>query len=207
MNTKPANQPTYDEHPSYGVATISRQTNSSRRLFGSSDSGPDYINLEISTARLVHYPGALIAQPLSDQRLITVNMSVLQFTELIACHGGTGVPCTITWHKGELIQEPPEPTTRREIIEKAFEKEMQHLGRDCDALLAQARTLSQKPNVNKGDREALVKFAESLVSRLTAKTPYVISHFTETIELMCAETKINSAATTAPPKATTSPSS
>jgi hypothetical protein len=179
-------------HPAFGHLSISRQSSSHNRLFGAS--GPCYncVTIQISEASLNTDQDSGRCTIWPTNHILEVTLSPLQFAEAVAtlnCSEGTA--CTITRRDGKIIPAPDQSTTRRQMVEDSFRKNMVDLGRECDEFLERARALKEKPNVNKGDREEFVKLAEGLVAKITATTPYVVSQFTEVVERMLTEIKVD----------------
>lgn len=193
-----------ESHPSYGHITIGRQSSNRERLFGTAANGHNCITIEISEATFEHDPqtGSCYIHP--AKRVIEVTMSPLQFAEVIGnLNCAEGQACTITWREGKgHIHPPDKSTTRLDILADNFRRNMCALGKECDEFLVMARALKEKANVNKGDREAFVKLAEGLVAKITATTPYIAEQFTDVVERMVAETKLDKCApssSSAPP--------
>lgn len=183
------------QHPTFGHITFSRQSSNRDRLFGASGHNHNCISIEISEARVDVDDGEGTYFINAEKRILEVALSPLQFAEAIsALNCSEGSPCTITWRDGKFLPPPDGETTRREHIEETFRQEMIELGKGCDEFLTQARALREKANVNKGDREQFVKLAEGLVNKITATTPYIMGRFTEVVEEMLSETKVDSAA-------------
>jgi hypothetical protein len=184
------------EHPSFGHVTIGRQSSNRDRLFGAAGSNHNCISIEISdaTVDVDEAEGSYFIN--ARKRILEIAMTPLQFAEAIASlNCSEGSPCTITWRDGKFLSAPDEPpTTRLEHVEKQFQHEMIELGKECDEFLATARALREKANVNKGDREQFVKLAEGLVNKITATTPYLMKRFTECVEDLMCEIKVDSSA-------------
>lgn len=181
-----------ETHPSYGHISVKRQSSNRPNLFGTVASGYNSITLEISEAAFQHEEtrGCYITPV---KRLIEVTMSPLQFAELIgSLNCAEGQPCTITWREGIGHIKPSEKyTTRLGLLTESFTREMAKLGQDCQEILHMARTLKDKPHINKSDREDFVKLAEQMVAKITMQTPHISKEFSEVIEKMRAEAKLN----------------
>lgn len=194
-------------HPSYGHITIGRQSSNRERLFGTASNGHNTISIEISEATFEHDPDSGMCYVHPAKRILEVSMSPLQFAEAIASlNCAEGQACTITWREGKgFIKTDDEPTTKREILARVFEKAMRDLDKDCVQFVDRAKALRDKANVNKGDREEFVKLAESLVAVITRTVPYVASQFTDVVERILAEAKADQSC--APSSSSAPPSS
>lgn len=100
--------PEREEHPSFGWCTVSRVHSSPPgvSLFDSEIRHSEFVQLRISTAtrkRDLHRDWIHG----DTHRLIEIDMSMVQWAELVSSFGSSGVPVTLAWVSGERIESPP----------------------------------------------------------------------------------------------------
>jgi len=189
-------------NPAYGMISAIYNNNGSRsRLFGTAVPGYNCIRIVISAAALVEDDSAIVNCVRETKRLISVDVSPLQFAQFMTTSNrGSGVPCTITWLDGHSIDPPPDPTIPRERVAAEFREKMAKIKEQCANFVAEAKLMHQKASINKSDRDTFVHLAEDIVRTVTSKLPYITDKFAETVDAMLAEIEANkSCAPPAPP--------
>lgn len=179
---------TEDKHESYGMLSFSRFNGGTRHYFGSSiehDGGIELVLREGSVARGISNDWFH-----AGKRLFEIQMSPSQFTELITnMNHGSGVPVTIKYIDGKVMEEPPF-TNKRLQFEKEFSIEMKKLANDLERTIANAKELltSSKP-LNKAQKEEIMKALTNSVSFLSSNAPYISSQFNEQMDRTVMEAK------------------
>ena len=178
------------EHESYAMLGISRSSSSSgRNLFGSSLKHSNTITLKIRPAIIdrglnrdwFHAKGV---------PYVEVEMSYSQFAEAItAMNVGDGVPVTLRYLNGEVIEECPQVDKRQEI-DKEFEDEMFKISQSLKKLTEQAETiLGDKKAPTKSDKEIILKSIKMLRQEIESNVPFIKQSFTEQMDRTVLEAK------------------
>ena len=112
----------YQSHPSYGMVSISRCQSSGTVLHGSDIPHNSIISIEIAK-------GA-VARDLNrnwhvrDGEIIRIDLSPVQYAELISNMNTQGVPCTLKWIKGQgTIENPPQLENVQNFLNQKLTKQ------------------------------------------------------------------------------------
>lgn len=177
-------------HPSFGIVSISR-VSGTHNFFGASGYYGQSVCITISEATIRRDGERHKFDTYPRRRLIEVQMTPLQFAMAISATAAEDTPCTLTWRDGAFTKPPEDHvTTRREALEEEFRAEMAKVADECQGILGQAKTLVDKPTVNKGDRQSFVTVAESLVAHIKSTVPFLVTRFTDVVQDMLAEVKV-----------------
>jgi len=176
-------------HPSYGVVTVTRQSGSKENLFGTMTPGYHTMCLRISEALVTHNTANSTIMLHPERRVIEVNLSMLQWAQLVS--GVEETPCTITWRDGKFINDNPAPITTLAIIHEEFQIAMADLGKLADEIRKHADELDEKPNITKADRKRYKDLASGVASNIAATQPHIMSKIALCAERMIAEAKAN----------------
>lgn len=112
-------------------------------------------------------------------RYIEVALSEAQWATFVSSPNmGSGVPCTLTALRGEMIPALPAPASRKD----QFSKEMNDAMKDAmDALHGAIKDLENLPGSKKAAREIQEKLQKT-VREITKNMPFVASQFEEHVE-------------------------
>ena len=180
-------------HPSFGMVGITH-VRGHANLFGCSFRHTNYIEFKVRQAeRKRDLCGDSI---FARKELIGFAVSPAQFTELITSPNvGYGVPCTLTDLNGQRIETCPVQNTEKEKIYSDFAQSLKELdGRLTDAK-KQIETILSKPTINKSDRANIINLLGSISQQIELNIPFVQQCFSENVDKMVNEAKVELAAT------------
>jgi len=168
-----------EKHPSYGMIGWSRQHGGNRVLFGSELTHSETISLRImqgSTSRDLnrdwHYGG---------KEIIEVLLSPTQFADFLTSpNSGSGIPCTLKYIQGELI-EPPTFIPKAEIFEREFRKDLKDLDELLISMVALASQLAEAPRIKKTEIRELKNKVDRVKMELKSNMPYLYKQFVKNI--------------------------
>jgi hypothetical protein len=116
-------------------------------------------------------------------------MSTSQFADAItSLNQGEGVPCTITVLAGKKVPEPSY-TNKRVLFDKEFEHQMAKITSDTNKFYSEIGRILAKPNIGKGDREAIMEQIRLLRQELDKNVPFIKTQFTEQMDQTVTEAK------------------
>lgn len=184
-----------EEHPSFGMISVSRYTcMPAQHFFGSA---------------IAHHAGVALTIGKASRRrnlsnnwyfeegeIIEVNMTEAQFAELMCSFNTSGVPCTLNHVNRNIANEyaemgvPPCPErNERKEIEAEFKREMSNITKGLNDLIAQAQALQDKPNVNKADRKTFLDIATTLQRKIDSCLPFIQGQFNEAMDSVLVHAK------------------
>lgn len=176
-------------HPSYATIITSRCSGSRESLFGSSIETNHYVTLKISPAELNrHLNNDWIHS--KNIPIIEVIMTETQWAQVVSSvNNGDGCPCTINYMNGKKVEAPPKINKVAEFNNE-FMDSLQKLSKDMRESVADVvEILQTKKNLNKLDRESIIKSMEHLVANIASSMPYVTKQFAETMEKIVLDAK------------------
>lgn len=187
FNKENENAEIIKEHPSFGLVGLSRRNSRGTVLFGSSITHNEIIALTIRRGEVDRHLSREWYH--GKEELIEIEMSSNQFAEFITTPNvGSGVPCTIRHFNGNSAPEPPYEN-RKDMYSKEFEKSMKNLGADLNNSLSIAKTILQKPTINKGDKEELLKLFDKFITSVSSNIPFIENSFVEQMDKTVTEAK------------------
>lgn len=151
---------------SYGMISVGRVTGGGKEgLFGSSINHTNTISLKIGH-------GSLTRDLSSDwfhmeDRLIEVEMSTLQFSELItSLNVGAGIPCTIKFTKddGHINFKPLDNIVS--TFKKEVKNKLSNVSRAMDGIDYKVSELLKKSTINKAERLELLEMLTTITGTL-----------------------------------------
>lgn len=176
-----------EEHPSYGMIEIHRQSsNKGVNLFGSTIKHKETISIKISKAvknrdlnRTWFFP---------RNTVVEIIMSPVQFSEAITSFNTSGVPVTLKFIQGVgQIESCPEEKIR-EVFENEIHKSIAKVSKKLDGLLKTALELKkQKGGLKAGEKNDLCTRIEMMHQELVSNLPYVFRQFNEQMESSVSE--------------------
>jgi hypothetical protein len=172
-----------DEHPAFGMVSLSRISSTGMLLAGSSVKHGNYIRLEIKEAQRNHAFGGRTWW-YGKKSLIQIYISSTQFSEMIMnANVGDGVPCTINRFNGEGrpdIKSMETPVT--EAI-RAMEKRLRDVMGKARAMVQKVKTVcAETPGIKKADKEELRTLSIHLENEIGSSLPFAAVCFAETME-------------------------
>lgn len=177
-------------HPSYGLLSFSRTTNTGgQTLFGSSIRHSHTMRLRLDLAELhrhlnydSYYPKGQIAE---------VEMSPTQFAELItSANIGCGVPVTVKWLRGEGYIPAPTFENKRLQFEDEFGSKVKQVTESLLQLTKRSKELLAAPGgLKKPEKEELLAVITKIVMEVRQNLPFVASQFNEQMDKTVSEAK------------------
>lgn len=177
------------EHPAYGMISITHPSGGNMEMFGSDIKHNDRVGLRID----VGYEETAYGIPeyrtaARKSRIVEVEMTAFQWAALVACHSGKGVPCTLRHVKGEpLIPLIENQNTSEEMANIDIEASLRDLVKDFNVGLQDLRDLAAKGKANKGELTNLLGKLSRLHSRLPDTTAHALTTFKENSEIIVAK--------------------
>ena len=176
-------------HPSYGMIGVSRRSgNSGVPLFGAKTPSDASIVIKISEGEETQTLGKNWYS--SRKTLTSVEMTPVQYAELITNPNCSGVPCTIkyTSDKGHIKYRPH--ATEVEYLEVKINEELNNLKTN----LAKKKTrvkeiLSQKGALKKADKDELMALMNNIDVDMQSNIPFYKQCMAESVERMVVEAK------------------
>lgn len=169
-----------DEHPSYAMVGLYRQTNNGGKypLFGSNlERHPSTMTLRIVRAKCQHANGR--DWYFGREPVCEVTLSAAQFAELITSPNvGAGVPCTLRYADGREVEDCPEQVPEAQKIRERFEVETGQLREK--ALEGRERVEAALEGVKaKKTRDAVLGAYDAAVRFLFDAGPFLAGQFHE----------------------------
>ena len=182
------------KHPTYGMIKVSRLVgNFKDALFGTETDHSSAMEITIGNCSLTQHLGR--SWHYMEDTLTKVRLSATQYAEMISNPNTSGVPCTITYQKGEGRYKYVPHTTQ---IEYALE-EVKGL---ADGMLDNTRSvqkeatelLSKKGTLKKAEKEHLIKLINSMTRELHDGLPFYTEQIKKHGERMVMEAKTDAEA-------------
>jgi hypothetical protein len=175
-------------HPSYGMVSISRGTCSGEgeHLFGAKHPSSSVISLTISKASNTQNLGS---NWYYDYETVTkVQMTPVQYAELISNPNTQGVPCTIRYNDSEgHIKYRPHPT-ELDYIETKIKSGLDELDSKLETKKSRAKEiLSRKGSLKKVDKEELLKILINMDSEIQSNIPFYKEQMKKSLDKMVME--------------------
>lgn len=182
-------------HPSFGMIKVSRGScTPPQRYFGAEHKSDTFYSITISKAQVTQDLGQ---NWFFGYKSIThVEMTPLQYVELITNPNTEGVPCTIktTQELGCIQYRPIEEMTQ--VIKSAADKEMDDLKNRVENIESEvSQILNQKGTLKKADRERLSSLVGALRRTMSSTLPFYRKQFDEALERKKQEAKSEISAT------------
>ena len=170
-------------HPAYGMANFTRVTGQTN-LFGVDYPQGHYMTLNICVGSVDRHYGEDWFT--SEEEIIQIAMSEVQFARLIASPNTQGVPCTIMKRpEGKAVQVEPMPTleTENKRVKEEFAargREMSKLLDDAEKALSDMIRPENKPNKTK--ISDVLQEIRTIRRSLTSDMPFYIQQLQETVD-------------------------
>lgn len=171
---------TKEEHESFGMIGFVRSQGGGQPLFGSHVPASSYFKLTIRPAVVEHDRNGEDRYYADRQDLIEVEMSALQFAELMTGIGqGYGVPCTITHVLGERLEPSPKVESETIHIQNTFQRKAQGVVDSLRDKSAKVKEILAKPSLSKADRGAIESVLQSTITEVSQNLPFMVKIFQE----------------------------
>lgn len=174
-------------HPSFGMLSIHRSNGHSGFLFGSNAEPDNYITLELSTAHL--------ERELSndwyhtDDKVLRLKMSPVQFAELLTTVDSNGVPCTIEMFDGKKIEQCTTVEDKKTATHRQFRERMKSFAVEIEEKYKSAQAIINKKTLSKKDQEELKWFYERMVQEMKSNIPFFLEVFQEGMDKIVLDAK------------------
>ena len=175
------------EHPSFGMASITRTTSSSGVvLFGSSIQHKETLRLRISKADVKRNLSREWYHAMDE--ITEVEMRATQFTDFITSPTTSGVPCTIKHINRNSIPEPPYEN-KKDMFSKEFKNQMKNISSDMVANIGILEKILLKKSIGKADKEEIANLFKGIVRPLNDSIPFIQTSFVEQMDNTVKEAK------------------
>ncbi len=177
-----------DEHPSFGMMSISRYSSShDEEFFGSSitQNGGIIINIGHGSVSRKYNKDYFFM----EDTVLELKMSNTQFAELITnLNNGGGLPCTITRLNGKRIEGEPIQNKRKQFVND-FKESMKTEAERLEILNECISELEDKGRAGKNDIKALRQRFNSAKQQIESNIPFVAKSFNEQMDKTVKEAK------------------
>ena len=169
----------YNQHPSFGVVTLTKSKGTSIPLFQSDIEHDQVINLSVHTASRKRDLKHDWVHP--EKEIVEIQMSTTQWGALVSSMGvGSGVPVTISKVQGNRVDPPPyEPRIAANVkeVQGAFEDVLSSISASLKGL---TEAIEQKQGI-KATREALHRL-QVAVTNAPSNASFAVSSLAEAAE-------------------------
>ena len=175
-------------HPCFGLVSIHRVTGDRQGLFGT--------ELEMSNTIRLTIQEAQVTQDLAHHwyfgknELIEIEMSPVQYAELISNPNTQGTPCTIRYRNdlGSIAYKSIDTLTQH--IESRLDKKLGEYAQNAEDDLQKILDVLNKPKaLNKSDRGEIYTLVNTMKSRLVSSVPFHVQSAFGSINKAKAEAK------------------
>ena len=173
-------------HPSYGMIQVMRTTGCERGLFGQTLPSQSTMNINVSNASVKQDLGKNWYH--EHRTIISVEMSAIQYAEMISSPNTQGVPCTIrhTESLGSIEYSPLE--TEVAYTESALEGSISSLKNRAQKMEAEIQQIL-KGQLKKADKEELSTKIMKLCQDIVSNIPFYERQMQKSVNRMKAEAK------------------
>jgi hypothetical protein len=175
-------------HPSFAQISFSRVSGNSN-FYGSELQQQHYVSMEIHESS--------VRRELSkdwyyaDKRVLRLRMSAGQFSELITnMNHGMGIPCTLEYADGKLIEQLPQQESRKEFVHRKFNDRMEEFAKTIREKKDQAKEIVKKKTLSKDDIKNLSFYLDYLTQEISGNIPFFAKCFQETVDEVVFEAKL-----------------
>lgn len=171
------------QHPSYGLVSISRFSTPCITLFDSPFVHRHGVTLSICRATKHRDLNRDVVH--GDAEIIRVAMSEIQFANLItSANVGCGASCTIERLNGERVEDPP-----KESMRETFKEDVKTAFKDLEAVSKELDDLINKKDAKAEDRRKMRDLSGQINMALKSNLAYMQEQFEEQIEKAVAVAK------------------
>ena len=172
-------------HPSFGMINVVRSQGGKKRMFGTETECHSTIRISIGEATVTQKLGRNWYY--CNNSLVEVEMSPIQYAEMISNPNTCGQPCTITRtrEKGNIVHRGIDTVT--EFAEKQVDASLQNTKRINDSVIGEIKQIFEKKSIGKGDRQEVINLVNTLVKSISSDLPFYEKSVKEGIERTKAE--------------------
>jgi hypothetical protein len=176
-------------HPSNGLIQISRCNGIVRDLFGSDlDKHENYIEIKIYEAEEYFH----LNQKWFHQRkpITTIAMSEAQFATLITTlNNGGGVPCTLRYANGKIIESDKNRITESNLIQDILPEEFKLIKDSLEESKQTVKDILEKKTLTKEDKREILEQFSKISMNVLSNLPFIMDQFSRSIEKIKATAK------------------
>jgi hypothetical protein len=165
-------------HPSYGMLRFGRTQSTGTYMFGSGIQHSNYISLEISTASVTRKE-SMTDSYFSENMLIRISLSPVQFANAISGFDSMGTPCTIQRLRGADIPDLP-PVVTEQVKSRAQMKAK--LNNFADKFSQQEAEIEEILSRSKAPTKAELRKVQELLGFFNREIRQNIPFFAEMFE-------------------------
>ena len=174
------------KHPSYGMIGVFRYQGGKGEFFGSDLTHDGGIRIEISQAEVTQDLGRNWYY--GNKTIVEVEMSGIQYAEMISSPNTQGVPCTIKYDKEHgYIQYAP-PMSKEMYVENKI-KEKSHEAQESARNITKQVEELLKGKITAADRDAVIELVRNLSSSLNFELPFYLKSLEEEVDRVKLEAK------------------
>lgn len=173
-------------HPSYGMISVSRCGATDKQLFGQDTPVQNYMSLTIESADVEQHLGK--NWYFGQKTVVEVEMSQVQYAEMISSPNTAGVPCTIRRSQEHgLIEYKPiqEKTT---FVKSKIDRQVDTLRKASVTLSKDVKDILEGKML-KADKERLQELVDTFKGILNSGIPYYVESLEEHIDRKVVEAK------------------
>ena len=180
--------PSY-RHPSYGMISIHRTLGGTEEpLFGSEVGSSTKMRIELKQAEITQHLGRNWFY--SYESICRVEMSPVQFAELITCPNTEGMPCTINYVRDCGLIKYKGIGTQTQYVESQLETEVSTLKNKVSTINSEVKGIIGKSGtLKKADKEKILSLVSSLVSILNSGIPFYEESLKESVDKLKSEAR------------------
>ena len=173
---------------SFGQIQFSKVVGGSSKFYGSNLTTNSYIQLTISQSEMIrsltddkYYP---------RKKVIEVSMTNSQFAELItSLNFGGGVPCTIRYNNGEVIEHTTISENRKDFVVRKFKEKMKTFSFKLKEYSNNVGEILKKGKLSVSDKEEINRGISNVVMETENNIPFYLQCFQEAMEDIVIESK------------------
>lgn len=171
-----------DKHPSYGMVGVSHVQSTGNHLFGSEFKHQHFITLTISQCE--RHRDLSRDWYFGKDRLIQISMSEAQFVEMVGRpNHGDGIPCTLTWMRGEgIIEQPPAPKPLQDRFKADMEADVKRCTKEVREAVAKLNAAIDEGRIGKTVLRMIANDLDLAACAVDRGIPYVRKSFQEEME-------------------------
>lgn len=173
-------------HPSYGMIQICRITGGKRPLFGSSIVHGESIRIRVSTASLqrdLHRDWIY-----DESQIVEIELSPVQYAEMLTHMNTQGVPCTILRREGKGIPECPY-VDKKDMFKNEFRDKVSRIAECMENMGKAIDELKSAKSIKKSDMERIAGMFANVRQDIVSNMPFAADQFNEHMERATTEAK------------------
>lgn len=175
-------------HPSFAKMKISRvYGGENRNLFMTNTTNPNAIRIEINTAEYTESDVIGREYVREGNNKITIEMSPMQFSELITTMNGEGVPVTIIRENNKIVKPPQRIFNKIELAENKIDKHMNNIVKEMKEKETKVKEILSKKSISKKDKDDIIGFFKHTKMQIDSNMDFLIDRAGKEINSMKVE--------------------